>query len=105
VAGLYVCDQPVKLTPQECSRLLGQVSAVIAIDDLRARPDQVAYLLEILPGCSLVIGSADPVLGGGSSSHRLAGLPEETALTLLADDLGRPLTGEEHDAARRWWPR
>ena len=95
VARLYVCDQPVKLTPQECAQLLGQVSAVIAIDDLRASPDQIAYLLEVLPGCSLVIGSADPVLGGRGSSHHLAGLPEETALALLADDLGRPLTGDE----------
>ena len=101
MARLYVFDQPVKLTPQECARVLGQVSAVIAIDDLRARPDQIAYLLEVLPGCSLVIGSPDPVLGDRGSSHRLAGLPEETALALLADDLGRPLSGDESDAARR----
>ena len=101
VARLYVCDQPVKLTPQECAQLLGQVSAVIAIDDLCAGPEQIAYLLEVLHGCSLVIGSADPVLGGRGSSHRLGGLPEEAALALLADGLGRPLTGDESDAGRR----
>ena len=101
VARLYVCDQPVKLTPQDCARLLGQVSAVIAIDDLRAGPDQVGYLLEVMPGCSLVIGSAEPVLADRGSSRHLGGLPEETALALVADDLGRPLTAEERDAARR----
>ena len=63
VAKLYVSDQPVKLTPQQCARLLGQVSAVIAVDDLRASPDQVGYLLDVLSGCSLVIGSPRPVLG------------------------------------------
>jgi hypothetical protein len=101
VAKLYVCDQPVKLTPQQCAQLLGQVSAVIVIDDLRASPDQVGYLLEVLSGCSLVIGSAQPVLGPGGSSRKLDGLPEESALALVAGDLGRPLTAEELAAARR----
>lgn len=101
VARLYACDQSVKLTPEECARLLGQVSAVIAVDDLCVGTDQVSYLLEVLPGCSLVIGSAEPVLDGRGSSHHLGGLPEETALALVADDLGRPLTAEERAAARR----
>ena len=101
VTRLYVCDQPVKLTPQECARLLSQVSAVIAIDDLSASPKQVTYLLGLLSRCSLVIGSADPLLGGSGSSHRLGGLPEENALTLLADHLGHSLNGGERDAARR----
>jgi hypothetical protein len=101
VAKLYVSDQPVKLTPQECAGLLGQVSAVVAVDDLRASPDQVGYLLDVLSGCSLVIGSAQPVLGRRGSSHNLGGLPEETALALVGGDLGRPLTAEELAAARR----
>ena len=101
VAELYVCDQPVKLTPQQYAQLLGQVSAVVAVDDLRASPDQVGYLLEVLSGCSLVIGSAQPVLGPHGSSRKLGGLPEESALALIAGDLGRSLTAEELAAARR----
>jgi hypothetical protein len=58
VTKLYVCNRPVRLTQQECAQLLGQVSAIVAIDDLRVSADQVDYLLEVLPGCSLVIGSA-----------------------------------------------
>jgi hypothetical protein len=100
VARLYVFDQAVKLTPQECAGLLGQVSAVVVIDDLTAGPDQVGYLLDVLSGCSLVIGSARPVLGSRGSSYPLGGLPEETALDLVAGDLGRPLTAEELAAAR-----
>lgn len=57
-AELFVCEQPVKLTPQECAQVLGQVSAVIAIDDLRASQDQIDYLVRVLPNCRLVIGSA-----------------------------------------------
>jgi hypothetical protein len=97
---LYVFDRPVKLTQQECGQLLGRVSVIVAIDDLRVSADQLDYLLEILSGCSLVIGSAQPVLGRRGSSRQLDGLPDEGALTLVADNLGRPLTAGEVAAAR-----
>jgi hypothetical protein len=100
VTRLYVFDQPVKLTQQQCGQLLGQVSAIVAIDDLRVSADQLGYLLEILSGCSLVIGSAEPVLGRRGSSRQLDGLPDESALALLAGHLGRPLTAEEVAEAR-----
>src|SRR5207302_1119015 len=99
VTRLYVFDRPVKLTQQECGQLLGQVSAIVAIDDLRVSEDQVGYLLEVLSGCSLVIGSAQPVLGRRGGSRQLDGLPDESALALLADSLGRPLTADEAAAA------
>ena len=99
VRRLYVVDRPVKLTQPECGQLLGQVSAIVAIDDLRVSADQVGYLLEILSGCSLVIGSAQPVLGRRGGSRQLDGLPDESALALIADNLGRPLTADEAAAA------
>ncbi len=101
VAELYVSDRPVKLTPQECAQLLSQVSAVVAVDDLHARPDQLDYLLEVLSGCSIVIGSAHRITGRSGSSRRLDGLPEEAALALVAGNLGRPLAAEEVGAVRR----
>ena len=76
------------------------MSAVIAVDDLSAGPEQVSYLLGVLSGCTVVVGSARPVLVPAGSSQRLAGLPAEAALSLLAHDLGRPLTGQEAAAAR-----
>ena len=100
VSRLYVFDRPVKLTQPECGQLLGQVSAVVAIDDLRVSADQLDYVLEVLSGCSLVIGSAQPVLGRRGSSRQLDGLPDEGALALVADNLGRPLTADEVAAAR-----
>ena len=101
VAELFVCEQPVKLTPQECAQVLGQVSAIIAIDDLRASQGQIDYLVRVLPNCRLVIGSATPVLGERDSSYEMGGLPEDAALSLLADDLGRPLTALERAPALR----
>ncbi len=101
VARLYSSDRPVKLTPEQCAQLLGQASAVIAIDDVSAGPDQVGYLLDVLSGCRVVIGSARPVLGRRGSSQDLTGLSDEAALALIASNLGRPLSSEELPAARR----
>jgi tetratricopeptide (TPR) repeat protein len=100
-ARLYTCDRPVQLTPGQCAQLLGQVSAVIAVDDLSAGPEKIGYLLDVLRGCSVVIGSAQPVLGRRGSSQDLAGLPDDAALALVAGDLGRSLTSQEIPAARR----
>lgn len=101
VAVLYRADRPVKLTAGQCAQLLGQVSAVIAVDDIAAGPDQVGYLLDVLSGCSVVIGSGRPVLGRRGTSQDLPGLPDDSALALLAGDLGRPLASQEVPAARR----
>ena len=101
VTRLYTSARPVKLTAQECALVLADVSAVVAVDDFSAGPEQVGHLVDVLPGCRLVIGSARPVIGRRGSSQDLAGLPDDAALALLAEDLGRPLTSEEISAATR----
>lgn len=100
VTELYSSDQPVKLTPGECAQLLGQAGLIIAVDDAPADPAQVGYLLDVLSGCTLVIGSARRVPVRGGSSHDLAGLPVNAALSLLAAGLGRSLTSQELPAAQ-----
>jgi beta-lactam-binding protein with PASTA domain len=100
VTELYGSDQPVKLTPGECAQLLGQAGLIIAVDDAPADPAQVGYLLDVLSGCTLVIGSARRVPVRGGSSHDLAGLPVGAALSLLAAGLGRSLTSQELPAAQ-----
>jgi hypothetical protein len=99
VAQLYTSEQPVKLTPGECTQLLGQAGLIIAVDDAPADPAQVGYLLEVLSGSSLVLGSARRVAVHGGSSHPLAGLPVDAALSLLAAELGRSLTSQELSVA------
>jgi len=101
VTELYTAERPVKLTPDQCARLLGQVRAVIALDDVALGPDQVEYLLRLLPGCSLVLGSSRPVLGRHGSSRVLAGLPDDAAMELITSELGRQLAVGEQAAAGR----
>jgi hypothetical protein len=100
VTQLYSSDQPVKLTPGECAQLLGQAGLIIAVDDTPADPAQVGYLLDVLSGCTLVIGSARRVPVRGGSSYDLAGLPVNAGLSLLASGLGRSLTSQELPAAQ-----
>jgi hypothetical protein len=101
VQEFYTADQPVKPTPDQCAQLLGQVRAVIVLDDVVLDPEQVYYVLRVLPGCTLVIGSARPILGRHGSSQTLAGLPDDAALQLVASDLGRPLTSRRLPAVQR----
>ena len=101
VTRLFSSTRAVKLTPGQCAQLLGPVNAVVAIDDVAANPEQVGYLLDVLRGGRVVIGGARPVLDRRGISQDLAGLPDEAALALLADELARPLEDAERPAARR----
>jgi hypothetical protein len=60
VTELYTCDVRVKPTPDQCAQLLGQVQALIALDDVGLKPGQVEQLLRVLPGCSLLLSSRGP---------------------------------------------
>jgi hypothetical protein len=100
VTAIFSSIRPVKLTPDQCAQVLGQVSGIIVIDDISAGPDQVSYLLDVTGGCDLVLGAGRPVLGRRGTSQDLAGLPDETALALIVDGLGRPLRDEERPVAR-----
>ena len=101
VTRLFSSTRAVKLTPDQCAQILGPVNAVVAIDDVAAGPEQLGYLLDVLHGSRVVIGAARPALDRRGTSQDLAGLPDEAALALLADELARPLGDEERPAARR----
>ena len=100
VTELYRSERRVKLTPAECAHLLHLKNLVAVVDDAPADPAQVGYLLDVLPGCRFVLGCSTRVPVRGGSSHDLPGLPADAALSLLAADLGRPLTSQELPAAR-----
>jgi len=99
VTEFYTADQPVKLTPDQCVEVLSQVQALVAADDVELTGGQADYLQSVLPGCSLVLSSRQPVLGE-DDSHQLGGLPDEAALQLVIDDLGRPLSASEMAGVR-----
>jgi hypothetical protein len=101
IRDLYVTDRPVRPTPSECAQLLAHARPVVVLDGVTWDPDQLAYLLRVLPGCALVIGSERPSLGPRGMSPLLPGLAQDAAGVLVSQDLGRPLTGDELPAVRR----
>ena len=100
VGELYTADQPVKLTPDQCAEILSQVDALVVADDVTLSRGQADYLQSVLPGCSVLLSSQHPVLGQ-DDSHQLTGLPDDAALQMVIDDLGRPLSADEVADARR----
>jgi hypothetical protein len=98
VAEFYTSDVPVKPTRDQCAQLLGQVQALVVLDDVGLKPDQTEQLLRVLPGCDLLLSSRGAVLGRHGRTHALAGLPDAAATELVTRDLGRQLTRAEQAA-------
>ena len=101
---LFVPDQPFKPTPEQRAQVLERVHALVLLDDVTFGPGELRDLLDVLPGCSVVVASGQPVLGGLGRSVQLAGLDDDDALDLLGDSLGRrPIGAERADALRLCW--
>jgi hypothetical protein len=75
--------------------------SIVAVDDLDCSDEQLTTLLEALHGCAVLVGAAQPTLGFRGRSMALSGLTVAGARTLVADDLGRSLTGDEAAAVAR----
>src|SRR6266545_4308773 len=103
VGALFIADQPVRPTPQQRAGLLGNVRAVVVLDDVTLESQQLAEIASALPQCLVLIGSDSdqPVLDAGGVSVALPGLAEPAGLQLLVRDLGRPLGQDEADGAAR----
>jgi hypothetical protein len=101
VAAMYVPDRAAVPTNEECLQLLAQARAVVVLDDFLAGPDHLSYLLRILPGCCLVIGSPRPLLSDRGASRTLRGLAEAAAHELVGSELGRTLAATEREALIR----
>ncbi|MGK5632455.1 ATP-binding protein, partial [Streptomyces sp. URMC 123] len=100
VTELYTVEGAVRLTAQECAQVLGGATAIVALDDVALTQGQLEYLRRIMPGCGLVLGSAEPVLADGGAVHDLAGLARSAGVSLLSRELGRLIPEGELDAAR-----
>jgi hypothetical protein len=102
VSAAFTADRLVLPTPDQCASLLGQMHAVVVLDDVRCGRETLTYLLAAMPGCSLLLGSPAPHPWAVTSTQ-LSGLHDDAGLALLASDLGHPLRPEEVLAARRLW--
>ncbi|MFI9765853.1 hypothetical protein ACIHJG_03165 [Streptomyces sp. NPDC052415] len=91
-----------KPDPARRRRLMGSVQALLLVDDFEGSADSLADLLDAAPGCDVVVTSAARCPETEGRTLRLSGLPEEAAIALLAQKLGRPLRDGEREAAQRY---
>jgi hypothetical protein len=95
VDRLYSCPEPVKATHAECEQIIRDCDALVVLDDVPPGSRIPNEFAAALPGRSLVIGSAQPILAGPGSSITLPGLPVDVALSLYTGSLGRDVEQSE----------
>ena len=102
VDQLYVSEQRIRLTAPETAQVLGQLRAVVVLDDVAVSAEEAGYILAVLPRCSIVLGSLRPVFGRYGASQALPGLSEHASLELVTGILGRPPGTAEYLEAMRF---
>jgi outer membrane biosynthesis protein TonB len=97
--ALYEYDRAFKPTEAQLRHSLQGRRALVLLDDVSLRREEVEALLDAAPGCTFVLTSQERILWGEARVVPLAGLPTEDALALFERELGRGLSEEERTAA------
>jgi hypothetical protein len=101
--SFYDCGgEAVVATPEELSRLLGDRQALIVIDDLDLKREELEWVMNLVPGSIFVWASPDRRLWGEGQSFEVAGLDDAAALTLLEREMGRALAPEMSSGLLQW---
>ncbi|MGW7537594.1 sensor domain-containing protein [Amycolatopsis sp. NPDC054798] len=90
-------------SPAELRRLMTEVPLLLLVDDLDRSADERAVLLDGMPEATVVCTATERSVWNDGMALPVTGLTEESARTLLATALGRPLRAEEQAAAAELW--
>ena len=92
-------DEPCKPTSAEIRRGLQEKQALILIDDVHLKQDELERVLDIAPQSAFAISTRERCLWGEVRSLPLKGLPVEHAVLLLEREIERPLDATERASA------
>ncbi|MET9258915.1 ATP-binding protein [Amycolatopsis sp. NPDC004079] len=90
-------------SPAELRRLMADVPLLVLVDDLDWSADERAVLLDGAPEATVVCTATERSVWSDGAALPVSGLTEESARTLLATALGRPLRDEEQAIAAELW--
>jgi hypothetical protein len=96
----YESDVPFKPTDVQVRQALHGKQALVILDDADLAWHDVQVLMDVAPGCTFVLASAERRPWRGGQAIDLGGLPPGDALALLERALERPLTPEERPVAQ-----
>lgn len=95
----HVSGNDQKPTEGQLRQDLKEIHALIILDDLSLKREDITFLLDAMPKSLFILASVERSLWGEGQAIGLDGLPEEEALQLFERELGRPLTADEKPAA------
>ncbi|MFI0479162.1 hypothetical protein [Actinomadura sp. 9N215] len=82
-------------------RLMGTINALVLVDDFGGDADDLATLLDALPGCGVAVATPRRLPWDGET-FELAGLGLDSAVELLVRETGRECSAEERRLAERF---
>jgi hypothetical protein len=97
--AFLVSSNASKPTEGQLRNDLKDIHALIILDDISLKREDVSFLLDAMPKSLFILASAERSLWGEGQAVPLDGLPEAEALQLFERELGRPLTDDERPAA------
>jgi len=97
-ADVHIVYKP---TESEIRVALRDLKALVFLDNLTILRNESESLLNAAPECILALSSMERNLWGEGKVILLKGLPEREALMLFEREMGRSLTEEEQDIARK----
>jgi len=89
-----------KATDTEIKVALQNLKALILIDDLSLKSDDVSSLLDAAPNCTFILASLERTIWGEGQLVQVGGLPEDDAAALFTRELGRGISDAEQDEIR-----
>lgn len=98
--AFYACEPPCVMGEQQVRCDLANRQALVVLDSLELARDEIRQLGQALPGCRLVLVARQRPLGEGGRLA-LGGLAPRDALTLVEQELRRPLAAGERAAAEQ----
>jgi hypothetical protein len=92
-------DEPCKPTAAEIRRGLQEKQALILLDDVHLKQDELERVLDIAPQSAFAVSTRERCLWGEVRSLPLKGLPVEDAVLLLEREIERSLDATERVSA------
>ncbi len=88
-------------TEAQIRQNLSKINALILLDDLRWKREEVTVLLDVMPKSTFILTSRERTLWGDQEIISLSGLPDDDAVKLFARELKRPLKAKDRDIVRK----
>ena len=98
--AFFETDVPFKPTEAQIRHGLGDLEALVVLDDLDVGRSGLDTLLDALPSATFLVASPRRALWGDGHVLELEGLTGDAAVSLLEREVGRELDAQERQAAR-----